>query len=885
VPLTPGSRLGAYEVLSLLGAGGMGEVYRATDTVLKRQVALKLLPPEVASNPERVARFQREAEVLASLNHPNIAHLYGVEKSNGTIALAMELVEGATLEDRIAEGPLSLDETLQAARQIAEALEAAHEQGIIHRDLKPANIKVRADGTVKVLDFGLAKVMELAPAQSGSVSLSPTITSPAMTHTGVILGTAAYMSPEQARGKVVDKRADIWAFGVILYEMLTGQRAFKGEEMSDVLASVLRQELDWSTLPARTSPRLRRLLARCLERDPRMRLRDVGEARVLIERILSGSGDEDVTPPPRPVATRNRFASAGWMVAAVMALAAAGLGWRLLRVRPPSEAPAVRFTIPLPENSGRTLGYTEVSPDGRFVTFTGADEAGRNQLWLRPLDAPEARALKNTIDATNPCWSPDGRYVAFATNRLIKKIRIDTDQIETVTEIESGGVNGMTWAPNGTILVALNLGGLLRVPAAGGTPEPFTTLDPGRKETRHYFPDMLPDGRHFMFVITSALPEVEGAWVAALDNPADRHRVLPDLTRARVVQGHMIFSRRGSLMAQPFDMVSLALTGEAAALGETLRSGTGITGFADFSASATGVLAIGASEPEMRMSEMDRSGRALRTFGNPSLRYGFVRISPDERRVAADTVGQQGYQVFVFEPDRGMTTPLTSGQATGNFPVWSPEGDRMAFGSNRNGVYDIFIKPASGSSSDEVLLANGNNKFLMDWSRDGRFILYGEDQRPQRKERLWTLSMTGERKPSLYLDEDADLRDARFSPDSRYVAYTAIQATGIQVFIRSFPVPSVKLQVSVNGGSRPEWRADGRELFFIGPDSELMAVDVAPGSEPRLGAPTPLFRTGLYSNLLTFDVYRDGRRFAMPSFENGDRSVSIILNWLRLLKS
>jgi len=568
-----------------------------------------------------------------------------------------------------------------------------------------------------------------------------------------------------------------------------------------------------------------------------------------------------------------------------MAVLAAALGWRLVRVAPPAEPAAVRFTIPLAENSGRTLGFTEVSPDGRFIVFTGADAGGRNQLWLRPLDAAAARPLPGTLGGTDPCWSPDSRYIAFAVGRQIRKIRIDTDRTDTVTEVESGGVNGMSWAPNGTILFALNLGGLLRVPAAGGAPEPFTTLDPTRKETRHYFPDVLPDGRHVLFVVTSALPEIAGAWVAALDNPADRHRVLPDLSRARVSQGHVIFSRRGSLMAQPFDMASLTATGEASGLGESLRSATGITGFADFSASTNGVLAIGASEAVMRMAMTDRSGQALRTFGSPSLRYGFVRISPDQQRVAADTVSQQGYQVFVFEPDRNMTTTLTSGQATGNFPVWSPGGDRIAFGSNRNGVYDIFIKSSSGSSSDEVLLANGNNKFLMDWSRDGRFVIYGEDRRPQRKELLWTLPMTGERKPSLYLEEDADLRDARFSPDGRFVAYTAIQATGTQVFIRSFPDPAVKLQVSIDGGSRPQWRPDGKELFYIGADSELMAVEMTPGPQPRLGTPSPLFRTGLYSNLLTFDVYRDGRRFAMPAFERGDQAVTVILNWLRLLKS
>ena len=605
----------------------------------------------------------------------------------------------------------------------------------------------------------------------------------------------------------------------------------------------------------------------------------MGEARVEIDRAIAGVRDEAAAPPPGP---RARFREAGWMAAAVLGLATVALGWRAISVTPPTGPATVRFTIPLPENSSN-LGYTAVSPDGRLVAFTGADQEGRSRLWVRPLDAAEARSLAGTEGAEESCWSPDGRSLAFHVGRQIKKIRIDTGQIETVTDTDAGGMNGLAWAPNGTLLFALSLGGLSRVPAAGGAVEPFTTLNAERKETRHYYPVLVPDGRHILFVVTSALPEDAGVWVVALDNPNDRHRVLADVSRARVAQGHVLFVRRGSLMAQPFDMASLTVTGEATALGEPVDSNN-IGGFADFSVTEAGVLAIGAAEPAMRMTTVDRSGRALGTFGSEALRYQFVRVSPDQRYVAADALRQEGYQLFAFEPERNTTTPLTSGQATGNFPVWSPDGGRIAFGSNRNGVYDIFLKSAHGSSADEVLLASGYNKFVMDWSRDGRFLLYGEDERPNRKERLWVLSMPGDPKPSLYLDDDVGLRDGRFSPDGRWVAYTALQPSGPQVFIQSFPDPATKLQVSVDGGSRPAWRDDGRELFFLGAASELMAVAVTPGPSPRLGAPAPLFRTNLYNSLLTYDVYRGGQRFVLPALQTGDQSVRVVLNWLRLVK-
>ena len=896
MPLSPGARIGPYEIAAQIGVGGMGEVYRATDTNLKRAVAIKMLPASVAADPDRLARFQREAEVLAALNHPNIAAIYGLERAGSITALVMELVDGPTLADRIAQRAIPIDEALPIAKQVAEALEAAHEQGIIHRDLKPANVKVRPDGMVKVLDFGLAKAM--GPAEAGhyaqggaqagvgrsvplqpDLTAAPTMTTPAMTRMGMILGTPAYMSPEQAAGKVADRRSDLWSFGVVLLEMLTGNPVFAGETVTDVIASVLKTDPDWASLPADTPSPIHRLLRRCLQKNRANRLGDAAAARLEIQDAMAASSESSAGSQPKARFGREH---AGWAVATVLLVGLATFA-ALRRAGPEREATGntspVQFTIPAPD--GTVLGFTSISPDGRQVAFTGADDRGGTRLWVRTLDSLAPQSLPGTDAAAYSFWSPDGRSIAFFAGRQLKRIRVDQGVAELVADL--GGVgggfgSGGTWTQDGAILFHVNLNGLYRVPAAGGAPVPFTTLDTARKETRHYWPSMLPDGQHLTFLVTSGLPEVQGVWVASLRDPTDRRRILPDLSRTAYSMGHLLFVKGNNLVAQPFDLGTLTFTGDPVPIVEQVELNVA-GGYADFAVSDTGVLSIGAAEPPMRMAIFDRTGRVMQSFGPAAARYQFVRIAPDRRLVAADAVHTGGYQIFVFETSRDATSQLTFGTATGNFPVWSPDGSRVAFGSNRNGVYDIFIKSSSGSSKEDELLRNDRNRFVMDWSRDGRFVLYGEAAADSRKERLWILPMDGDRKPFLYLDDEFDIREARFSPDGRWVAYTGLEPTATHVFVRSFPDPSTKVQISTDPGSRPVWRDDGKELFYVERGGRLMAVDVRPGPRFEAGSPALLFQTDLYHSLTTFDVYPGGQRFVMPALEKQPTSLQVVLNW------
>ena len=707
--LTPGTRLGGYDITAAIGEGGMGQVYRATDAKLKRQVAIKVLPPSVAVDTDRLARFQREAEVLASLNHPNIAAIYGLEERGGMTALVMELVEGDDLSQRIAHGALPLDEALPIAKQIAEALEAAHDQGIIHRDLKPANIKVRGDGAVKVLDFGLAKAMAPAGASAVNAANSPTLTGHG-TALGMILGTAAYMAPEQAKGKAVDKRADIWAFGVVLYEMLAGRAAFAGETVTDIIAAVVTRDADWTALPAATPASIRRLLARCLEKDPKRRLRDIGDVRFEIdETIARGFSDarsaELVSSPVRPAGVPLGGKLAWTAVgAALCAAVAAALTWSGAWPRmPPSESHPLRVSIVHTE--GSEVAAPAISPDGRRVAYRARRGDGMPLLWVRDLASDESQALPGTEDAALPFWSPDSRDLGFFAGGALKRVAAAGGPVRLVTDsIGPWTGYGGSWAVGGTIAVS-GQGGLFGVPAEGGVMTALTKLPSG--DWAHFWPSFLPDGRRFLFTAKlwtrTAEASDQGIYLGSLDSPTIE-RLLPDLSSAvYAAPGYLVFVREGTLTAAPFDLAAGRVTGAPIAIGGAVAMDAQFY-FAGISASADGTLAVrpppavvfpdsNALKTELRL--VDRSGAGSRVAAARLFSY-FMALSPTDSRTMATSIqdprtGTVDLSLMDLSKDR--TEPLTTTRGFTANPVWSTDGKRLAYAYQPPGqIDDVYIK-------------------------------------------------------------------------------------------------------------------------------------------------------------------------------------------------
>jgi Tol biopolymer transport system component len=774
--LITGSRIGVYEILSPLGAGGMGEVYRARDTRLGRDVALKIIPAIFANDPERLARFEREARTLAALNHPHIAHLHGFEESGQTRALVMELVEGEDLADRIARGPIPLDDALAIARQVAEALQAAHEQGIVHRDLKPANIKVREDGTVKVLDFGLAKAF--APAEAGALAEgeppgvnpahSPTITSPAMTIRGLILGTAAYMAPEQAKGKAADKRADIWAFGCVLYEMVTGRRAFAGDDVSDTLASVLKADVDWNCVP----PSLVRLLKRCLQRDPRQRLHDIGDVWDLL----------DTASPARPDPQGRPWLA--WSLVALFAAATAGLAVIHFRETAPARD-AVRFQLQAPPSNSFDI-YLALSPDGRRLAFTSRDDAGGIRLWVRELDSLVARALPGTEGAWSPFWSPDGQYLAFADGNTLKKIDVKGGPPQSLCRSPMAVGSG-TWNRDGVILFGTRGVGsqavLRRVAAAGGTPTPITTLAGERRESFHAFPSFLPDGRHFLYFRQSVDSDRQGFYLGSLDQTPDQQRV-DRLVPATVGPAHVIptpggsaqllFLREATLSAQDFDLGRFQPVGEARPIVERVGS-AGSFGF--FSVSANDVLVYRTGQPTStnfdQLTWLDRSGKTIGKIGEArpySTQAGGLELAPDASRAVVVVAPTPAGDIWIVEFARGTSSRFTFHDSAEGNPVWSPDGRRIVFRGARQGPPDLYLKDASGVGEDVRLMESAGAEAPTSWSPDGRFVLYTR-QAPNTDQDVWLLPMDGNGSTSPLLDTAFTERTARFSPDGRWITY------------------------------------------------------------------------------------------------------------------
>jgi eukaryotic-like serine/threonine-protein kinase len=889
-----GQQLGSYKIVCLLGAGGMGEVYQAHDTKLGRDVAIKVLPPAFVHDPDRLSRFQREAKMLASLNHPNIATIHGLEQSDGVNYLVMELVPGQTLAERVSAGAIKIEEGLKLGVQIAEALEAAHEKGVIHRDLKPANVKVTPGGRVKVLDFGLAKAF----AGDSGQDISHALTLEAMgTEEGRILGTPAYMSPEQARGKSVDKRTDIWAFGCVLFELLTGKAAFDGETVSDMIVAVLEREPEWELLPPPTPARIQDLLRRCLQKDSQRRLRDIGDARIEIEEALAApkvAASTQAGVPVSAITQRKSRELLAWAITAIaIVITALVLGAFAYIRNVPQDAQTIRFFVSPPETwtLTRQLGLfgsppdpLAVSPDGHRIALAATSADGRTLLWVRSLDSLNAQPLAGTEGAAHPFWSPDSRFLGFFADGKLKKI--DVSGGPPLTLCDAPDDRGGAWSQDGVIVFAPRTDSALqKVSDSGGTPIAATVLAPGEA---HRGPVFLPDGQHFLYRVKTE----EGApgliYIASL-NSTDR-KLLLDTNTGTVVytQGHLLFLRGTTLMAQPFDARHLVLKGDAFPIAEQIQiQSNPNAGYGLFSASGNGVLAYqtGAGTTASQLVWFDRTGKQVGMLGD-SATYADLVLSPDEKQASVSISAGQQRDIWRYDVARGLRTRFTFDPADELNSVWSPDASRLVFNSRRKGHMNLYQKASSGAGTEEVLLEDNRDKSPQSWSPDGRFILYTSSGPPTADD-LFVLPLFGDRKPVPFLQTPFNEYDGQFSPDGRWVAYVSDESGKDEVYVTPFPGPGGKWQISTAGGTFPRWRRDSTEIFYLAPDNKLMAAAVnGKGSSFEVGAVKPLFEArALDPTRNRFAVSADGQRFLMNSApQTTSAPITVVLNWAAGLK-
>lgn len=871
--LTLPSQIGPYEIQSILGTGGMGEVYRARDRVLGREVALKVLPRSLAADPERVARLQREARVLASLNHPHIAQIYGIEQG----ALVMELVPGETLK-----APLPVATALDQAGQIAAALEAAHEKGIVHRDLKPANIMVTPDGTVKVLDFGLAAASDdlshgADPDAEDDASVPSTTT-----HAGAILGTAAYMSPEQASGLPVDKRTDIWSFGVVLWELLTGRRLFDGDTTDETLSNVKAAAIDVRSLPRDVPSAVRDLLARCLDRDPRTRLRDIGEARIQIRRARV----EAPTPARFP---RDRvFRAAAWLSAGLAVLFAVLYGIERRAAQREGPPSPLTFQVPAPPQSTLTSGPA-VSPDGRHVAFTARGADGRSRIWVHALDTAKARPLAGTEDAFSPLfWSPDSRFVGFATAMTVSKIAVAGGPPVALCDrcgpssIGSRVFRGGSWSSTGVVVYAISSDGLWQVSDRGGEPRRVTPAG------AYGYPVVLPDGAHVLYTWFGRDPQ-PGVYVGDLRQHEERpSRRVADgafvlsgyAPRDGSTVGDLLAVREGVLTARPFDPTTATVSGEAAVIAEGVPT---LDPPAAFSVSVTGTLAFSTSTSadRSRLVWFDRGGRELGQLGPPT--YGAnISISPDGNAIVFDSIeaDRRTRRIWTADAVRGVVTLVSTGER-----AWTPAASldgRVAFASPP----DLYLTMPSALDAPALLYHSPLGKLPNDWSPDGRFLIFNE-LHPTRRADLYALRLE-DREPIPLVVTDADEWPAVFSPDGQWIAYSSDETGVREVYLRDFTadrvpaVGNVRVRISTGGGDKPRWRPDGAELYYVAPDKRLMAVPVSFTPSVSVGLPIALFEVRLPSTTFPYDVASDGRFLVntldAPSDDPG-AGMTVVVNW------
>ena len=880
-----GKTLSHYKVIEKIGQGGMGEVYRAEDTNLSREVAIKVLPEQFTQDPQRLARFEREAKLLASLNHPNIAAIYGLEEADGVRFLALELVPGETLQERVAKGPLPVEEALEVCRQIAEGVEAAHEKGVIHRDLKPANVKVTPEGKVKILDFGLAKAFEAEPPVT-DISQSPTLTEE-MTRAGVILGTAAYMSPEQAKGEAVDKRADIFAFGCVLYELLTGKRTFDGKTITETLGAIIHKEPEWKALPATTPWRIQELLRRCLTKDAHDRLRDIATVRIEVKLALYEPAA--VLPIGVTSATQPRVQRLGLTVGLVVGAVIASLAfWLLIQPSSPEQLLSrfvIRLSPPVVLLIGNSNGLA-ISPDGRHFVYRGVGEGGR-QLYLRSLDDFVDTPIPGTEGYSgSPFFSPDGKSIGFFADNKLKKTSLAGGSPITLCDALSGGRSG-DWFED-TIVFGATLPsgrGLYQVSANGGEPEMLATVNSDEGEGAYSDPDFLPDGKDFLFNIrldtgfqTALLSLETGEWKVVLEN-ARQARYLST--------GHLVYeqSRTGNLMVVPFDLAALEETGDSVPVVQGVRQSP--VGSVDYAISDNGTLVYVPSTStggfNLTLVWVDRQGQATPLIEDRQV-YRRPHLSPDGQRVAVEVRSDvnQGGDIWIYDIGHGTRMRLTV-EGTNQSPVWTPDGTRVTFASTRDGPQNLYWKPADGSGQAELLLNMNSLNILIptSWSPDGESLAFFDVSGATD---IWALPREGDASPLVATAFNE--RSPLFSPDGRWLAYVSDESGREEIYVQPYPGPGGKWPISTEGGTEPRWSADGRELFYRLGD-KMMVVEVQ--SEPAFtsGRPQLVFE-GPYllgTSVANYDISPDGQRFLMIKEEEGQQDqINVVLNWFEELK-
>jgi eukaryotic-like serine/threonine-protein kinase len=904
VPITIGSRLGPYEILAAAGAGGMGEVYRARDTRLDRIVAIKVLPEHVAADPQFRDRFDREARAISALAHPHICTLFDVGEQDGTAYLVMQYLEGETLADRLSGGALPIEQAIQVAMQVADALATAHTAGIVHRDLKPGNIMLTKAGA-KLMDFGLAKTGAGAAA-GAHLSMAPT--TPPLTQMGAILGTVQYMAPEQVEGDDADARSDIFAFGSVVYEMLTGKKAFAGRSQASVMAAILNLDpAPMLPLVPLAPPELDHVVTRCLAKDPDERwqsARDVlHELRWAAEERPAGAPASARAPRPR-----SPFQLAAWPLAILFLIAAVAIGG--VHWFGPKQVPrAVWFEVSPPKGvqfaSGTRGARMAISPDGTLLAYAASEAAGQpNQIWVRRLDALNSSVLAGTEGVDTMFWSPDSRSIGFFADQKLKKIDVAGGTPQTLCRVPGPVMSG-TWNRDGVILFSsANTGGIRRVSAEGGEPAQLTAVDDA--QGRHYWPRFLQDGRHFLFFNPDVAPGKHGTYVGLLDSK-DVRRIVKSDSIAEVVPPHdLVFIRETALFTQAFEQSSLEVRGDAVRVVENVSVDLS-NGRAGFSVAGEGVLVFApgsgvSAGSDLEFRVFDRTGKELGRVGGP-FAYRGLDLSPDGKHIAAHRHEDRGGDIWITDSDRGNNSRLTFDPSQHNAsPIWSPDGQYIAFGSIRNGSWGIYRKSSSGVGAEELLFESKSQILPMDWSRDGQTIVFWLNNSGSTSGDIWRLPLQGDRKPVPFLQTPAAEQHAQLSPDGRWLTYTSTESGRSEVYVQSFPSTGTKYQLSTDGALFPRWRHDGKEILFMGVtlsgNGRIMSVTVQPSGEGlKFSAPQLLFDSryvnwahtetggGIYH---TFAVSPDGQRFVVPVQRNGagdaPAPLTVVMNWMSAVR-